>query len=89
MEYKNEIYYCQSELITRGWTMKMIEKYLPKPDLKRHNQYNSSAKIKYWKVENIEYIEKNNEEVSTRINKNLDAREKRQEAEENKYFETR
>lgn len=54
-------YLNQTELLERGWTLKMINALLPAPELEENPKYKRAAPTKLWDIETIEEIEKTEE----------------------------
>lgn len=54
---KKEKYLCKSELLSRGWTKKLIEEFLPPPQNKRNPYYSSAAPMQVWQESIVLKIE--------------------------------
>ena len=57
----NKEYYTQKDLLTRGWTKTLVNKFLPVPhDTKPNYFYRSAAPVKLYKIKVVEQIENSN-----------------------------
>ena len=47
----------QQDIIKKyGWTKKLIDTWLPEPQLIRHPRYKSSSPIKVWRIADVEAV---------------------------------
>jgi len=46
----------QSELLANGWTRKLIQDFLPEPELKRNPHYKRGPQMKLWSVSDVESV---------------------------------
>jgi hypothetical protein len=70
-------YYCQSQLIERGWNIKLIEKFYPIPDeLKTNPYYYHGSLMKLYNIYKVHQIEETLEFKTEMIiiNKNKERR---------------
>ena len=50
---KEENFICKSEILSRGWTQKLIKDFLPAPQYKRNPHYSSAANMQVWSEEAV------------------------------------
>ena len=78
-----EKYFCKTELLSRGWTKKMIDALLPAPALKRNPHYLSAAPMQTW-PESIVLKAEKSEEYKLAHEKNEKKREEKRVKKENR-----
>lgn len=55
---ENEATITQTALLEKGWTKALIEKFLPKPSLKKNPMYACASPMKLWNISDVETAEK-------------------------------
>lgn len=76
---------CLSTLKERGWTDKLIDEYLPEPSLVPNPHYRSAANMRLWYLDEVEMVEKSNDEFQ----KNKEKKQKKDEEKQKKREEAK
>ena len=83
---KKEKYYCKSELLSRGWTKKLIDDFLPSPQYKRNPHYRSAPDMQVW-LESVVLETENSENFKEALSKITARRANKKAKEENRKKE--